>query len=130
MSHCVCPICSRVGRASHLVARRVGSRAKRGATEASVEAVERLADARGCTLAVGWARASIDRGEMRRHSALVAYVHDLVERVEGRSGDEVSLALWRRFAYTRQGAPIQGFELTLPAVRDAQHALLRAIAAR
>ncbi|MEN0064596.1 MAG: hypothetical protein AAGA48_20775 [Myxococcota bacterium] len=124
---CLCPLCARLVRASALRPRRLGSRAKRAATEASAHALMRVARHQRQPLDAARARTLVSEFPLRRDAALVAYIYDLAERIEGRSGDEHSLALWRRFAYTPTGAPIRTFALSVEVANAAYAAVVHAL---
>jgi hypothetical protein len=126
---CTCSFCLRLSQASHTRSRPVGSGAKLKATAMSVRALLEVASQMGSALTEEGAESMMRDPEVRRNAAVVAYARDLLHRVEGISGNESSLALWRRFAYTPTGAPIKGFELTLDTVHQAIHSLERCVRA-
>jgi hypothetical protein len=64
---------------------------------------------------------------LREPIGLVAYGDDLLRRLNGISHGVATLALWRRFAWTAQGSPRQGFQLTAAAIVDAERALVAAL---
>src|SRR4029079_17947710 len=61
--------------------------------------------------------------ELRERVGLCAYAADLLERIEGRAIGAASLALWRAFAWTRQGSPRKNFVLTADEIMAAQDVL-------
>jgi hypothetical protein len=65
--------------------------------------------------------------ELRDASALVAYGYDLLRRIDNVAEGPVSLALWRRFAWTPQGSPKHGFELSAEAIVNAEDELKRCV---
>ena len=118
-SLCFCPICARLRLASHLRPRRITSAIKRYATEETVEHVLALAHEDG----VAPSRDEVRRWvltDLRADAALSTYGVDLLARVRGRTAHPMSLALWRRFAWTPSGAPRQGFRLTADGILAAE----------
>lgn len=126
---CGCDLCACMAPASRFRPRRVGTRAKRAATDASLTALHEAAAAQGLSVSAEDARALLADPLIRSAASMVAYTVDLLERIRGRSGDEMSLALWRRFAYDGRGAPIQGFELTADLVERSATVLATAVRA-
>jgi hypothetical protein len=120
---CDCPLCRVLAMESPLRRRKVSARAKQSAKQLSARALVQLASELGHELTEADAMTMVADPQVRAPSALLAYVADLFERLEGWPGDASSLALWRRFAYTPSGAPIQGFELTVELVMNARDTL-------
>jgi hypothetical protein len=65
-----------------------------------------------------------DEPALREPLALVAYGHDLLRRMIGVVEGPATLALWRRFAWTPEGSPKPGFQLSADAILDGEAAVI------
>ncbi len=124
---CFCPICARLVPGPRLQSRRVGSRAKADAKNASARSILGIASSLDVEMTEADALSRVRDPEVRRASAVLAYAHDLIDRVNGRSADTMSLALWRRFAYDAHGKPIRGFEFSADIVSSSRELLRKLI---
>ncbi len=94
------------------------------ATDLSKQVLAELARLDGDAPAPEALKAALRMPATRADAGLLAYGRELLRRVEGKSRDEVSLALWRRFACDEHGAPLKGFELKLELFPVAERRLL------
>lgn len=124
-AHCFCPLCSWLVNAPHLRTKRVTKQAKRVATRLEYDWVESLATEAGHPRPAEVAVQLVDDELPRGVSALGAYGVELLERLEGRSQGPAVLALWRRFAWTREGSPKKGFRLTAEKILDTEQEVVR-----
>lgn len=110
-AHCFCPHCSWLIAAPRLRPKRLRKPDKLAARKLKRGWVISLA----FELERDWSEAEADRAiddpELRVAISLGTYGADLLRRVEGKAAGPASLVLWRGFAWTREGSPIQGFEL-------------------
>jgi hypothetical protein len=93
----------------------------------TVTALQEVASALAVPLESMVAEQIADEPEMRAPLALVAYGHDLLRRLEGIAEGPASLALWRRFAWTPQGSPKPGFDLSADAILDGEAEVVRCV---
>jgi hypothetical protein len=73
------------------------------------------------------APALLAKPEVVEAAALVAYGIELVRRMDDAGCGPAALALWRAFAWTPQGSPKHGFELTPQLILDAETSLVHAL---
>jgi hypothetical protein len=124
-AHCFCPLCSWMVAMPRLQTKTLMRSDKERARKLTVSALRQLALELDVPLDASVAEAIADEPEMREQLALVAYGHDLLRRLGGIAEGPASLALWRRFAWTPQGSPKHGFELTAAAILDAEAEVVR-----
>jgi hypothetical protein len=129
MCGCTCDLCTYLVSAPHLVPKKLAPVDKVRARRLEIRRIEEIAGERGVVLEPGAAEALADADPLREALAMTAYGRELLKRVAGDfEGPEV-LALWRRFAWTKQGSPKKGFALTAQAIVDAETAVAHAIEA-
>jgi hypothetical protein len=124
-AHCFCPLCSWMVAMPRLKAKKLVRSDKERAHRLTVNALRQLALELDVPLDAGHTEAIADEPKMREPLALVAYGHDLLRRLDGVAEGPASLALWRRFAWTAQGSPKHGFELSPAAILDAESAVVQ-----
>jgi hypothetical protein len=126
---CGCDLCTYLVAAPHLVPKKLTRVDKVRARRLEIRSIEEIARGRGVVLGPGAAEALADADSLREAVALAAYGRELLKRAAGDfEGPEV-LALWRRFAWTKQGSPKKGFTLTAQAIVDAETAVVQAVEA-
>jgi hypothetical protein len=62
-------------------------------------------------------------------TALLAYGHDLIQRLDAVANGPAVLALWRRFAWNSSGSPKPKFRLSAKMILDAESELRTLVAA-
>ncbi len=118
--HCSCPICSWMVRAPHVKAKKVTGGARMRAQNLKNDVLDRIADSHGGNLSAD-ARHRIAQEEPLTDALnLCAYAVDLLERMKGFAQGPATLALWRSIAWTPQGSPKKGFELSVDEIMNAQ----------
>ena len=115
-AHCFCPLCSWLVAIPRLQTKKLSPHDKRRAHRLTISALRQLALELDISIDDARAEQIADEAEMREPLALVAYGHDLLRRMIGVAEGPATLALWRRFAWTAQGSPKQGFDLTADAI--------------
>ena len=126
---CTCDLCTYLVSAPHLVPKKLAPVDKVRARRLEIRSIEEIARERGVVLRPGAAEALADADSLREAVALAAYGGELLKRAAGDfEGPEV-LALWRRFAWTREGSPKKGFTLTAQAIVEAETAVAQAVEA-
>lgn len=121
--HCFCPWCSVLLRRNHLTPRKVDRGAKKAALAMQRAFAANLAAGLGIAVGDTHLDALLEVAELREVLALCAYGKDLLDRMRGYAGGTATLALWRTFAWTRQGSPKKGFVLKASAILAAQDTL-------
>lgn len=125
-AHCFCPICSWMVDAPHLKAKVLSTADKKRAVKMQRLAVIQLGiDIGARPDDVTTDKIVLENGEA---SALIAYGHDLLQRLHGTANGPAVLALWRRFAWNSSGSPKPKFRLSAKLILDAEtqiQALLR-----
>lgn len=107
--HCYCFMCSWLVDAPRLRPKKPDAHDKRRADKLQERALAQL---------------GVGPSPLREEVALVTYAFDLLGRLQGHSEGAATLVLWRRFAWTPEGSPRKGFELTARAILDAEARLL------
>jgi hypothetical protein len=123
---CRCPICVRIVQRSHLQPKKLGNADKRRARALKCDHLATLALQRGVTLADAAIEQLLDDASLGTAVAMATYGGQLVRRSQGDGDGPAVLALWREFAWTKQGSPDPDFELDAEAVLAAE----RCVAAR
>lgn len=121
---CTCEICIYLARAPQLKAKRLERGDKLRAQRLMANRLRQLGTDLGVALAPGREDELLKDPELEEDAALSAYGVQLFERCEGRGDGPEILALWRRFAWTRQGSPKQGFRLSPELVLEAEARLV------
>jgi hypothetical protein len=125
--HCFCPMCSWLVDLPHLRAKTVRTVDKKRANQLQDTYVRTLA--LELELQAAQADQVLQTTELAEAIALATYGRDLLGRLEGRAEGPATLALWRRFAWTRAGSPKPDFELTAAAILDGEAAIRDALTA-
>ncbi|KAA1257419.1 hypothetical protein LF1_52680 [Rubripirellula obstinata] len=126
-AHCFCPMCSWLIDAPNLKTKRVGPRDKRRADKLRSDALAQLAIERSTPKTDSEIATYLSDHDCRRDAALIAYGHDLLERVNGIANGPAILSLWRGFAWSPSGSPIPKFKLTSDCILDAEQRLIDAL---
>ena len=122
-AHCFCPMCSWMVDAPHLKTKSLTTADKKRAVRMQVKAVMQLGIDAGAALDELRAEEIVSRPETGEASALHAYGHDLIQRLNAIANGPAALALWRRFAWSTTGAPKPRFKLTSKMILDAESQL-------
>jgi len=126
-NHCFCSMCSWLVNAPNLKSKRITPSDKREAGKLRVQAMARLATE--CKLDVSNDQMAVLLSDdaIREDVSLVAYGLDLFQRMDGVANGPAILALWRSFAWTREGSPIHDFRLTAERILAAEQNLIGAL---
>ena len=117
---CRCDWCSYAVAASHLRTKKVSKRDKARARRLQADLLRERALKSGRSLSDDQALRIVDDEQLGEAAAIVTYAHELIRRMKGLYEGPAVLALWRRFAWTREGSPRKDFRLTIDAVRKAE----------
>ncbi len=129
-AHCFCAMCSSYINAPSLRVRPLASADLRRADRCMRGCLDDLALAQDRLLEEDQVSALMRQAPLREALALVAYATTLLARLHGGPvGQGVPVALWRRFAWTAQGAPRRGYRLQAEAILQAHAELARCIRA-
>jgi hypothetical protein len=126
---CFCDYCSCVMAASSLRPKKVAPADKVRARRLVVRYVSELARETGVSCGDDEAGRLADDEAWREPLALATYGWRLLRRLEGEFDGPEVLALWRRFAWTRTGAPKRDFVLTAEAILGAEAEVVRRLVA-
>ena len=124
---CYCSWCTRLVAASHLRAKKLKSEDKKKARKMKRTALEQLSLDLKLPAGSVDLDARIDQDSFSRPVALYTYGVDLLQRCAGAAAGPATLALWRQFAWTRQGAPDRKFQLTADGIFAAREEVARAL---
>jgi hypothetical protein len=119
-AHCFCPMCSWMVDAPHLKTKSLTTADKRRAVRMQVKAMMQLGIDAGAPLDELRAEVFVSLPETGESSALHAYGHDLIQRLDAVANGPAVLALWRRFAWSASGSPKPRFRLTSRMILDAE----------
>jgi hypothetical protein len=122
--HCFCPFCTWMVQKPHLQPKKVGASDKKAAERMKRTFLRRLADARGISVTDEKLDDMLQDPDLREPIGLCTYAADLLQRLKGRATGAASLALWRSFAWTRQGSPKKNFVLSDDEIMIAQDVLV------
>lgn len=123
-AHCFCPLCSWMIAMPHLRTKKLSDADKERARRLTTIALRQLALDVDVAFDDILAEEITDEHAMREPLALVAYGHDLLRRLKGVVEGPASLALWRRFAWTPEGSPKHGYQLTAELVLGGEAAVV------
>jgi hypothetical protein len=126
-AHCFCPMCSWLIDAPRLRTKKLTKADKARARKLEVSAIARVALAHDMPSID--AEALMEREGIAEAAALVAYALDLESRMNDSGVGPAGLALWRAFAWTRQGSPKKDFVLTPALILDAEKQIVTICAA-
>jgi hypothetical protein len=127
-AHCFCPMCSWMIDAPNLKTKSLTTADKKRALKMQVHSIIQLGTACGAKLDESRAVAIVsDNGET---TALLAYGHDLIQRLNAIANGPAVLALWRRFAWNSSGSPKPKFRLSAKMILNAESELLALLSAK
>jgi hypothetical protein len=124
---CICEWCSYAVAASHLRTKKVSKRDKARARRLQADLLMERALKNGRTLSDDQALCITDDERLGEAAAVITYADELIRRMKGLYEGPAVLALWRRFAWNREGSPKKNFRLTIDAVRKAEARIQQAI---
>jgi hypothetical protein len=124
---CHCPVCATIVNAPHLQPKKLTKADKRDARELMLKRLAELASEESASLSPAECDAILKDPELRRCAAYSAYGKSLVGRLDGVTDGPPILALWREFAWTKLGSPIQGFKLRFDDFAAAEQQLIASI---
>jgi hypothetical protein len=122
-AHCFCPMCSWLVDAPRLRPKKLTAADKKRARSLELGALHAVAAEAGTSLSPEDAARFLEDPTLREALALVAYGRDLGDRLRGVIVGPATLALWRTFAWNREGSPKKGFRLTAEAILDAEQSV-------
>jgi len=122
---CYCPLCRRLADPRHLRPKSLGHADKERAMKLRVRRMEMLAREEGLPSYELLIKASLEDQEVKHFASYAAYGSALLDRLKGISGERAVLALWRDFAWTRNGSPDPNFKLNVSAILKAEQSLLQ-----
>lgn len=128
-AHCFCPMCSWLVAVPHLRPKKLAPADKLRADRLELGTLASLATELGLTLPDSAAAALASDATLRETRALATYGRDLLKRLDGVSEGASTLALWRRFAWAKEGSPIKGFVLSAANILAAERTLSHRIEA-
>lgn len=129
-AHCFCDICSWMINAPNLRTKKVTSGDKHRAERLKSDALRQIANARIVNLTEHQIECLLADQTISEKAALVAYAQDLILRMKGIATGPAVLALWRSFAWTKQGSPKRNFELRIEDIFEAEDQLVEAVVLR
>lgn len=120
-AHCFCPMCSWMIDAPNLKTKSLSTADKKRALKMQVHSIIQLGIDFGAKLDESRAETIVsDNGET---TALLAYGHDLIQRLNATANGSAVLALWRRFAWNSSGSPKPKFRLTAKMILNVESEL-------
>lgn len=123
-AHCFCPMCSWMVNRPHLRPKKVSASDKKTAERLKHDFLKSLVAKSGAIVSDEDIDGLLANPDLREAIGLCAYVSDVLSRTKGVARGAASLALWRSFAWTREGSPRHGFQLQPENVTKAQERLL------
>ncbi|MGE0323704.1 MAG: hypothetical protein AB7K71_02385 [Polyangiaceae bacterium] len=123
-AHCFCPMCSWLVDVPYLKPKKLGPADKARAERLKLGFLKDLAHAHQLKLEEGRLESWLKDLELREAIGLCTYVIDLGRRMQGILEGPASLALWRSFAWTPQGSPKKGYQLSVKRVLACEQVLL------
>ena len=127
-AHCFCPMCSWMIDAPNLKAKSLTTADKKRALRMQVHSILQLGI--DCDAKLDESRAETIVSENGETTALLAYGHDLIQRLNATANGPAVLALWRRFAWNSSGSPKPKFRLSTKMILNAESDLQALLAAR
>jgi hypothetical protein len=126
-AHCFCPMCSWMIDAPNLKTKSLSAADKKRALKMQVHSILQLGFDVSARLDESRAETIVsNNGEA---TALLAYGHDLIQRLDAVANGPAVLALWRRFAWNSSGSPKPKFRLSAKMILDAESELRTLVAA-
>jgi len=127
-AHCFCPMCSWMIDAPNLKTKSLSTADKKRAWKMQVYSILQLGI--DCGAKLDESRAETIVAENGEATALLAYGHDLIQRLNATANGPAVLALWRRFAWNSSGSPKPKFRLSTKMILDAESDLQALLASR
>lgn len=125
--HCFCPMCSWLVDLPHVRPKKLTNQDKKRARKLQADHLRAVALELDRSLPEERCEELLEDPGLSEAIALATYARDLFRRLEGRTEGPATLALWRRFAWTRAGSPKKGFELSAEAILKAEATVRQAI---
>jgi hypothetical protein len=124
---CLCEWCSYAVAAPHLRTKKISKRDKVRARNLQADLLMARALKDGRTLSEEGALRIVEDDQLGEAAAIVTYANELIRRMKGLYEGPAVLALWRRFAWNKEGSPKKDFRLTIDAVRKAEGRIEQAL---
>lgn len=119
-AHCFCPVCSWLIDAPNLKPKKLSGSDKRKARKMKIAAIQQLAANLEIVISDKAIENLVDAPSLREPLSLFAYAYDLLSRIKGIASGPAVLALWRGFAWTKEGSPKKGFKLSAKMILDSE----------
>ena len=126
-AHCFCPMCSWLVDAPSLKTKKLSNTDKRRANKMRLNAVSQLAIDNSIAVSDDTISELLEDAQNQSDASLLAYGHDLLQRLNGIANGPAVLALWRGFAWNENGSPKHKFKLKLDMIMNAESQLLAAL---
>jgi len=117
---CWCPYCTYLAAADHLTPKKISRHAKEAAGELKRIYLRELARELGLEPSQEQIDRLVSDESLSPALAMAAYARELIRRMHFASQGTGVLALWREFAWKKQGSPIPGFRLDLDAILESE----------
>lgn len=124
---CFCSCCVRLAQAQHLKAKALTREDKERAAKLRVRRLEMLAREEELPSFELRIKECLTDDSLRLQASLSAYGAALLDRLKGISDGPAVLALWRDFAWSREGAPLRRFKLQSKHILEAEQKLLNVL---
>ena len=123
-AHCFCPMCSWLVDAPNLKPKKLTTADKRRANKMRANAVSQLAIDNSVAVSANSISELLDDTNIHSQLSLLAYGHDLLQRLNGIANGPAVLSLWRGFAWNENGSPKPKFQLKADMIMDAESQVL------
>lgn len=123
-AHCFCPMCSWLVDAPHLKAKKLTAADKRRAEKLKAQALLQIAVEQRLAILEAQVAKLLDDDANNENASLIAYGHDLAQRMKGIANGPAILALWRGFAWTKAGSPKSKFRLKADSILSAEQQMI------
>ena len=119
-AHCFCPMCSWLVDVPNLKTKKPTSADKRRARRMKLHLVETFALEEEVSIPQDSTAAIVGDPELSESLSMATYAQDLLNRMKGIAVGPATLVLWRSFAWTPEGSPKKGFELSTDEILNAE----------
>ncbi len=126
-AHCFCPMCSWLIDAPNLKTKQPSSADKRRARRMKIATIKEALDKNRATLTDEQIEEIVNNRDLNESLSLLTYAHDLLTRAKGKAVGPAALVLWRGFAWTQQGSPKKGFELSVASILESEKLVYESI---
>lgn len=120
---CTCPWCAYMIDSPNLRTKKLTAADRRRTRKMKASAVRSIAAENSLLISDDAVDSIVDDSDLRETLSLVAYGVDLLSRTRGVAVGPAALALWRGFAWNRQGSPDREFTLTADRILNEERRL-------